>query len=174
MRIDGYVKFNSDCLKEKGMLQYFWHSPSSKLPVRDVLGENKVNGESVGRKPEPHIEIGAENFIAKCYQTNIRKILPEDKPALILMDEALNFMSRARTEKVGESSLASQFYEFLHNLSEEFSARTGACVVLSLPKSEREMSVEDEVAFLKEVLDVTNERNEIKRTIGSSDQPRDV
>jgi hypothetical protein len=32
----------------------------------------------------------------------------------------------------------------------------------------------DEVAFLKEVLDVTNERNEIKRTIGSSDPPRDV
>jgi hypothetical protein len=32
----------------------------------------------------------------------------------------------------------------------------------------------DEVAFLKEVLDVTNERNEIKATIGSSDQPRDV
>nr|MDO8099654.1 DUF499 domain-containing protein [Candidatus Njordarchaeota archaeon] len=79
----------------------------------------------------------------------IRKIVPEDKPALILMDEVLNFMSRARTEKVGDSTLASQFYEFLHNLSEEVSSRTGVCVVLSLPKSEREMSVEDEVDFAR-------------------------
>jgi len=79
----------------------------------------------------------------------IRKILPEDKPALILMDEVLNFMSRARTEKVGGSTLASQFYEFLHNLSEEVSGRTGVCVVLSLPKSEREMSVEDQVDFAR-------------------------
>ena len=79
----------------------------------------------------------------------IRKILPEDKPALILMDEVLSFLSRARTEKVGGSTLASQFYEFLHNLSEEVSARTGVCVVLSLPKSEREMSVEDEVDFAR-------------------------
>ena len=77
----------------------------------------------------------------------IKRIIPENKPTLILMDEVLNFMSRARTEKVGESSLASQFYEFLHNLSEVFSARAGACLVLSLPKSEREMSVEDVVDF---------------------------
>jgi hypothetical protein len=77
----------------------------------------------------------------------IRKILPKDKPVLILMDEVLNFMSRARAsqQKVGESTLASQFYEFLHNLTEEVSGRTGACLVLSLPKSEREMSVEDVV-----------------------------
>jgi hypothetical protein len=75
----------------------------------------------------------------------IREILPENKPVLILMDEVLNFMSRARTEKVGGSTLASQFYEFLFNLSEEISGRTGVCVVLSLPKSEREMSVEDEI-----------------------------
>jgi hypothetical protein len=77
----------------------------------------------------------------------IREILPEDKPVLILMDEVLNFMSRARTEKVGGSTLASQFYEFLHNLSEEVSGRDGVCVILSLPKSEREMSVEDQVDF---------------------------
>jgi hypothetical protein len=32
----------------------------------------------------------------------------------------------------------------------------------------------EEVDFLKEVLDLTNERNEINRTIGKPDQPRDV
>ena len=79
----------------------------------------------------------------------IRRILPKDEPALILMDEVLNFMSRARTERVGSgaSTLATQFYSFLQNLSEEVTSRTGVCLVLSLPKSEREMSVDDEEDF---------------------------
>lgn len=52
-------------LEEKGRLQYFFHSPSSKLPIRDVLNEQKR-----GYKTEPHIEIGAENYINRCYQSN--------------------------------------------------------------------------------------------------------
>jgi|GEM_PF-1494065 hypothetical protein len=52
-------------LQEKGRLQFFFHSPSSELPVRDVLNE-----QGQGHKTEPHIEIGAENFINCCYQSN--------------------------------------------------------------------------------------------------------
>ena len=52
-------------LEEKGRLQYFFHSPSSKFPIRDVLDEQKR-----GDKTEPHIEIGAENYINRCYQSN--------------------------------------------------------------------------------------------------------
>ncbi len=57
-------KINLPKLEEKGMIQYFYHSPSSELPVRDILEKLKT---------EPHIEIGAENYLAKCYPTNIRK-----------------------------------------------------------------------------------------------------
>jgi len=49
----------------KGRLQFFVHCPSSKLPIRDVLNHHKT---------EPHIEIGAENYINCCYQPN--NILP--------------------------------------------------------------------------------------------------
>lgn len=63
------TKFLFDDLEEKGRLQYFFHSPSSKLPIRDVLNEQKR-----GYKTEPHIEIGAENYINRCYQSN--NILP--------------------------------------------------------------------------------------------------
>ena len=52
-------------LEEKGRLQFFYHSPSSELPVRDVLNE-----QGRDHKTEPHIEIGAENFINPCYQKN--------------------------------------------------------------------------------------------------------
>jgi len=58
-------KFTFRNLKEKGRLQYFFHSPSSKLPIRDVLNE-----QDEGHKTEPHIEIGAENYISCCYQSN--------------------------------------------------------------------------------------------------------
>jgi len=77
----------------------------------------------------------------------IRKILPKNKPVLILMDEVLNFMTRARAERVGRSTFAAQFYEFLQALSEEASGRPGVCLVLSLPKSEQEMTAEDEADF---------------------------
>lgn len=54
-----------------GRLQFFYHSPSSDLPVRDM------EGKQVGvRKYEPHIEKNAENYCVCCYQrTNIRPFL---------------------------------------------------------------------------------------------------
>lgn len=58
-------EFPSQNFQEKGRLQFFFHSPSSELPVRDVRNEQKK-----GHKTEPHIEIGAENYIYCCYQSN--------------------------------------------------------------------------------------------------------
>jgi hypothetical protein len=86
--------FRLTSLKEKGMLQYFWHSPSSQLPIRDVLGENKE-----GRKPEPHIEIGAENFIAKCYQRNIKKFSLRDEKYLFLVTTCRNRERKCRLKE---------------------------------------------------------------------------
>lgn len=77
----------------------------------------------------------------------IRKLFPPDKPALILMDEVLNYMNRARAREVGSSNLASQFLQFLQNLTGEASGRTGISLVLSLPMSEQEMTVEDQADF---------------------------
>jgi hypothetical protein len=79
----------------------------------------------------------------------IRRFLPSDRPVLILMDEVMNFMTGARAMRVGDSTLASQFFEFLHNLTEEADARDRLCVVVSLPKSEGEMSAEDQLDFTR-------------------------
>jgi len=67
---------------ETGMVKYFYHSPSSSLPIRDVLGEYNDKNSC---KTEPHIEIGAENFLKKCYQPNIKKFIQEDKKYLFLV-----------------------------------------------------------------------------------------
>jgi hypothetical protein len=79
----------------------------------------------------------------------IRKFLPEGRPVLILMDEVMNFMTAARGVTVGRSTLASQFYEFIHSLTEEADSRDRLAVVVSLPKSEEEMSAEDEQDFAR-------------------------
>jgi hypothetical protein len=67
-------RFVFEGLEERGRLQFFFHSHSSELHIRDVLNEQKR-----GYKTEPHIEIGAENYIFCCYQSNnimnLRRIL---------------------------------------------------------------------------------------------------
>lgn len=57
--------FIFDGITKTGRLQYFFHSPSSEFPIRDILNE-----QNQGHKTEPHIEIGAENYINCCYQSN--------------------------------------------------------------------------------------------------------
>lgn len=66
-------------LEERGRLHFFYHSPSSKLPIRDVLNEQKH-----GYKTEPYIEKRAENYCVKCYQTNIRGFLKSKEKYLFL------------------------------------------------------------------------------------------
>lgn len=71
--------------KQTGMVQYFYHSPSSKLPIRDVLNE-----WGKGYKPEPHIEAGAENLLSSCYQRNIKKMAQSDRNYLFLITKCAN------------------------------------------------------------------------------------
>lgn len=62
---NGVFYVDTNRLEERGRLQYFYHAPSSYLPIRDVLNEQ---GE--GHKTEPHIEVGAENLWKACFQGN--------------------------------------------------------------------------------------------------------
>lgn len=76
-------KKNINNSEEEGMVQYFYHSPSSRLPIKDVLNKQ-------GHKTEPHIEIGAENFCAKCYQQNIKKFAEKKLKYLFLITTCKN------------------------------------------------------------------------------------
>lgn len=72
-------------LVQTGMVQYFFHSPSSELPVRDVLNE-----QGKGCKTEPHLEERAENYIKPCYQANIRRFAASDRHYLFLITKCRN------------------------------------------------------------------------------------
>jgi len=80
----------------------------------------------------------------------IREFLPKDKPALILLDELMNYVSRNR-----KSGLASQLYNFLQNLSEEARGQSRVVLCVSIPASELEMSAEDHADYdrFKKLLD---------------------
>lgn len=80
----------------------------------------------------------------------IERMLPKGKPALLLFDELMNYVSRSR-----KSGLASQLYTFLHNLSEVSRARDNVVLAVSIPASELEMTAEDQSDFerFKKLLD---------------------
>ncbi|MBN8644244.1 MAG: ATP-binding protein [Planctomycetes bacterium] len=59
----------------------------------------------------------------------IRKMLPQG-PALILLDEVINYMNRARVVKLAEQSRT-----FIFNLAEAARALSGVVVCVSVPKS---------------------------------------
>jgi hypothetical protein len=59
-------EFNLYNLEEKGRIKFFFNSPDSVYPVRDIL-----NTQGRGEKTEPHIEKNAENYSSGCYQLNV-------------------------------------------------------------------------------------------------------
>ncbi|RME92999.1 MAG: DUF499 domain-containing protein, partial [Verrucomicrobia bacterium] len=80
----------------------------------------------------------------------IERMLPRDRPALVLLDELMNYVSRNR-----KSGLAAQLYAFLHSLSEAVRSRDNVVLAVSIPASELEMSAEDESDYgrFKKLLD---------------------
>ncbi len=81
-------------LREKGRIQYFYHSQDSTLPIRDVS-----NTQGKDPKPEPHIEIGAENYIRQCRARNIVAHLNSDEKYLFLVTTCRNRMEKQYRDK---------------------------------------------------------------------------
>jgi len=65
-------------------------------------------------------------------------MLPKE-PSLILMDELLNYVIKAR-----KTGLSSELYNFLQSLSEETRAQDRVVLCVSIPGSELEMNPEDQ------------------------------
>jgi len=68
----------------------------------------------------------------------IRAMLPKDRPALILMDEILSYVSTYRKKGYGD-----RFYHFLDCLAETARGEKNVALVVSIPASELEYTAED-------------------------------
>jgi hypothetical protein len=85
MKILNIKSVNTEELSARGRLQYFYHCPSSVLPIRDVLNE-----QGTGFKTEPHIEVGGENILKSCFQPSIVSHVNCDERYLFLMTTCRN------------------------------------------------------------------------------------
>jgi hypothetical protein len=65
----------------------------------------------------------------------IRSLLEENQPLLILMDEILEYVTKAAGVRVEESNLAAQTIAFVNELTEAAGTLDPVCLVVSLPSS---------------------------------------
>ena len=65
----------------------------------------------------------------------IRSLLSENQPIVILMDEVLEYATKAAGVHVGGSNLAAQSIAFMQELSEAVSTLEKVCLVVTLPAS---------------------------------------
>ncbi|MDY6865124.1 MAG: DUF499 domain-containing protein [Halobacteriota archaeon] len=65
----------------------------------------------------------------------IRNLLYENQPVIILMDELLEYATKAAGVKVGESSLAAQTIAFMQELTEAAGTLERVCIAITLPSS---------------------------------------
>jgi len=65
----------------------------------------------------------------------IRALLSDNQPMIILMDEVLEYATKAAGVSVGQSTLAAQTIAFIQELSEAISTLDKVCLVVTLPAS---------------------------------------
>ena len=65
----------------------------------------------------------------------LRTLLLKHEPVLILMDEVLEYVTKAAGVAVGETSLSSQTLAFMQELTEVAATTDRVCVVMTLPSS---------------------------------------
>jgi Protein of unknown function (DUF499) len=126
-----------------------------------ITGRGGKDGEPFRRTPWGEIawQLGGERSFSAVARHDeegtapggdtISTLLP-DGPALILMDELLNYVSRHR-----KSGLSAQLFNFLQNLTEEARGRRNVVLCVSIPSSELEMTPEDHRDYesIKKLLD---------------------
>lgn len=127
-----------------------------------IAGRGGADGEPLRKTPWGEIayQLGGADlfkFVAEHDRTMtapggdvIAKMLPANRPTLILLDELMNYVSRTR-----KSGLGGQLHSFVQNLSEVSRGRKNVVLAVSIPASELEMSADDQADFerFKKILD---------------------
>lgn len=115
-----------------------------------IVGRGGEDGTPLRKTPwgEIAFQLGGEQAFSAVAQHDesgmapggdvIQKIIPKDKPCLILMDELMNYISRNR-----KSGLSDQFYNFVQNLTGTVCGLDRAVLAVSIPASEMEMNERD-------------------------------
>ncbi|HXF05591.1 MAG TPA: DUF499 domain-containing protein [Blastocatellia bacterium] len=136
--------------------------PGIRVAVLDCRELDARNGREVeGRKiltlwGELAFRLGGKAFYERMRDSDeartapgagkLSALLNESQPALILMDELLDYLVKAKAVKVGDSNLMEQTGVFLQELTAAVSASPQAVLVVSLPASSLEIPEENQEA----------------------------
>lgn len=77
-------------------------------------------------------------------QAALAELLRRSQPALILMDEFMHYLAKARAVRIGDTNLSAQTVAFLRELTGAVAEVPRAVLVLSLPASSLEVPAEDQ------------------------------
>lgn len=104
----------------------------------------------------------------------LRKVLGDQNcPILILIDELLQYVTRADGIKVNETTLATQTIAFIQELSEAVSTLPNVCVVVTLPSSSNEQLDSKRFTELYEKLKkIAGRSRDMITPVSDSDVPR--
>lgn len=89
------------------------------------------------------------------------KLLSENSPVLILMDEVLEYITKAAGVKVGDSNLAAQTFAFIQELTGAVSIAGNALLVLTLPSSVLEHYDENAEKMFQQLQKITGRMEKI-------------
>ncbi|MDQ7082685.1 MAG: DUF499 domain-containing protein [Aquificota bacterium] len=89
------------------------------------------------------------------------KLISENSPALILMDEILEYVTKAAGVEVGDTNLASQTLAFIQELTGAVSAVGNSLLVITLPSSVLERYDENAERFFQQLQKVTGRAEKI-------------
>jgi hypothetical protein len=117
------------------------HRAEGGVTVRTLWGELAVQ---LGGAPAYEMLADADETRTSPGGACLTGLLQRYRPALILMDEVLDYLIKARAVKVGDSNLMEQTGAFLGELTAAISAVPDAALVLALPASSLEVSAENQ------------------------------
>ena len=115
-----------------------------------ITGRGGSDGTPIRKTPWGEIayQLGGERSLAFVQEHDsrmiapgeevIRAMLPKDMPCIILIDELMNYISRFRS-----MGMVTQLYDFLQTLSGVALSEDQVVLVVSIPKSDLEMTTED-------------------------------
>ncbi len=115
-----------------------YHKAKEWNAKRVVLSGTDLSGTDIlWEKLEEQLGVAHKTFTSKSSpgKEAIIRVLSPHQPLLILMDEILEYATKAAAVKVEQSNLGAQTIVFLKDLTEAIATIEKACLVLTLPSS---------------------------------------
>ena len=109
-----------------------WKAKTVVLVGTELSGEDTLWGE-IEKKLTGKISLMKGNVSPG--KQNLKKLFEANQPLLILMDEVLQYVTKAAGVNVGENNLASQTIAFMQELTETVASMEKIALVITLPSS---------------------------------------